>query len=96
MEKNEAAVRATYGGSTPGKVVETIYRAFATTGVRVNMASERLHTFVKAGLVVPELFGEFVVGCGADFAGYQLEPLGDLDNLAQRLSSEAANEKRDF
>jgi len=28
--------------------------------------------------------------------GIPLEPLGDLDTLAQRLSSEAANKRRDF
>ena len=70
MEMNDAAVQATYGDSLLGKVVETIYRTFAAAGVRVNMASELLHTYVKAGLGEPELLGEFVVGGGPDFAGY--------------------------
>ena len=115
MEMNSVAAQATYGDSLLGKVVETVCRTFAAAGVRVNMASELRHTFVKAGLGVPELFGEFVVGGGPDFAGYSwlantmrslapmarklgilLEPLGDLDTLAQRLRSEAANERRDF
>ena len=115
MEMNEVAARATYGDSLLGQVVETIYRTFAAAGVRVNMASELLHTFVKAGLGQPELLGEFVVGGGPDFAagpwlantlrsvapvarklGILLEPLGDLDTLAQRLRSEAAIERRDF
>ena len=112
---NSVAAQATYGDSLLGKVVETVCRTFAAAGVRVNMASELRHTFVKAGLGEPELLGEFVVGGGPDFAGYSwlantmrslapmarklgilLEPLGDLDTLAQRLRSEAANERRDF
>jgi ubiquinone/menaquinone biosynthesis C-methylase UbiE len=115
MEMNVVAARATYGDSILGKVVETIYRTFATAGVRVNMASELRQTFVKAGLGEPELSGEFVVGGGPDFPGYpwlantlrslapmarrlgiSVEPLGDLDTLAQRLRSEAANERRSF
>ena len=115
MEMNDVAARAAYGESTLGKVVETIYRTFSTAGVRVHMASELRHTFVKAGLGESELSGEFVVGGGPDFAGYSwlantlrslapmtrklgisLEPLGDLDTLAQRLRSEAVNERRDF
>ncbi|HEU0067777.1 MAG TPA: class I SAM-dependent methyltransferase [Nitrospiraceae bacterium] len=115
MEMNSIAALATYGDSLLGKVVETVCRTFAAAGVRVHMASELRHTFVKAGLGEPELLGEFVVGGGSDFAGYSwlantmrslapmarklgilLEPLGDLDTLAQRLRSEAANERRDF
>jgi SAM-dependent methyltransferase len=114
MEMNVAAAQATYGDSLLGKVVEAIYRTFAAAGVRVNMASELLHTYVKAGLGQPELLGEFVVGGGPDFAGYpwiantlrsvapmarklgiSLEPLGDLETLAQRLRSEAEHESRD-
>ena len=53
-----------------GKVVQTIYRTFAAAGVRISMASELMHTYVKAGLGQPELSGEFVVGGGPDFAGY--------------------------
>jgi ubiquinone/menaquinone biosynthesis C-methylase UbiE len=115
MEMNVAATQATYGDSVLGKVVATIYRTFAAAGVRVNMASELLHTYAKAGLPVPELVGEFVAGGGPGFAGYpwlantlrslapmarrlgiSLEPLGDLDTLAQRLRTEAASERRDF
>ena len=70
MEMNDVAARATYGDSTLGKVVETIYRTFAAAGVRVNMASELRQTYLKAGLGEPELLGEFVVGGGPDFAGY--------------------------
>jgi ubiquinone/menaquinone biosynthesis C-methylase UbiE len=70
MEMNAAAVRATYGDSLLARVVETIYRTFAAAGVRINMASELLQTYVKAGLGKPELLGEFVVGGGPDFAGY--------------------------
>jgi len=112
---HEVAAQATYGDSLLGKAVATIYRTFAAAGVRVSMASELRHAFVKAGLGEPDLFGEFVVGGGPDFAGYSwlantmrslapmarkfgisLEPLGDLDTLAQRLRSEAANARRDF
>jgi len=115
MEMDGAAARATYGDSMLGKTVETIYQTFAAAGVRINMASQLMHTYVKAGLGMPELSGEFVVGGGADFPGYQwlantlrsvapmarklgipLEPLGDLDTLAQRLRAEAASERRDF
>lgn len=71
MEMNEVAARATYGASLLETVVATIYRTFAAAGVRVNMASELRRTFVKAGLGEPELLGEFVVGGGADFAGYR-------------------------
>jgi len=70
MEMNVVAAQATYGDSTLGKVVQTIYRTFAAAGVRVSMASELMHTYVKAGLGQPELSGEFVVGGGTDFAGY--------------------------
>jgi ubiquinone/menaquinone biosynthesis C-methylase UbiE len=70
MEMNDVAARATIGDSLLGKVVVTIYRTFAAAGVRVNMASELRQTFVKAGLGEPDLSGEFVVGGGADFAGY--------------------------
>ena len=70
MEMNVAAARATYGDSLLGKVAVTIYRTFAASEVRVNMGGELLHTYVKAGLGVPELMGEFVVGGGPDFAGY--------------------------
>jgi SAM-dependent methyltransferase len=70
MAMNVVAARATYGDSLLGRVVETIYRTFAVAGVRVNMAHELLHTYVKAGLGVPELLGEFVVGGGPEFAGY--------------------------
>jgi len=69
MEMNAVAARASYGDSMLGQVVETICRTFAAAGVRVNMASELRHTFVKAGLGEPELLGEFVVGGGPDFAG---------------------------
>ena len=69
MEMNDAAVQATYGDSLVGKVTVAIYRTFAAAGVRVNMGSELLHTYVKAGLGKPELLGEFVVGGGPDFAG---------------------------
>jgi SAM-dependent methyltransferase len=70
MEMNEAVTRATYGDSLVGKVAVAIYRTFAAAGVRVNMGGTLLHTFMKAGLGVPELMGEFVVGAGPDFAGY--------------------------
>lgn len=70
MEMNEATAQATYGDSLLGKVAVTIYRTFAAAGVRVNMGGQLLHTYVKAGLGVPELMGEFVVGGGPDFAGY--------------------------
>jgi len=70
MEMNDVAARATYGDLLLGHVVTTIYRTFAAAGVRVNMASELLQTYVKAGLGKPELLGEFVVGGGADYAGY--------------------------
>ena len=115
MEMNAAAAHATLGDSILGKVVDTIYRTFASAGVRVNMASVLRQTYVKAGLGEPELSGEFIVGGGPDFPGYpwlantmrslapmaqklgiSLEPLGDLDSLAQRLRSEAANVTSDF
>jgi ubiquinone/menaquinone biosynthesis C-methylase UbiE len=70
MEMNDAAAGATYGDSLVGKVAVTIYRTLAASGVRVNMGSELLRTYVKSGLGVPELMGEFVVGGGPDFAGY--------------------------
>lgn len=70
MEMNDAAARATYGDSLVGIVAATIYRTFAASKVRVNMGGELLHTYMKAGLGVPKLMGEFVVGGGPDFAGY--------------------------
>jgi 2-polyprenyl-3-methyl-5-hydroxy-6-metoxy-1,4-benzoquinol methylase len=115
MEMDVVAAQAIFGDSMLGKVVQTICGTFAAAGVRVNMASELRHTFVKAGLGEPVLLGEFVVGGGPDFAGYPwlvntmrslapmarklgilLEPLGDLDTLAERIRSEAANDRRDF
>jgi ubiquinone/menaquinone biosynthesis C-methylase UbiE len=87
MEMNEGAAQAAYGDSLLGKVAETIYRTFAAAGVRVNMASELLHTFVKAGLGQPESLGEFVVGGGADFAGYPwlANTLRSLAPMARKL-----------
>jgi len=70
VELNDAVLQATYGGSLVGKVLVVISRTFAAAGVRVNMASELLHTYVEAGVGEPELLGEFVVGGGPDFAGY--------------------------
>ena len=70
MEMNLAATPANYGDSLLGKVVECIYRTFAAAGVRVTMASELMRTYLQAGLREPEASGEFVVGGGADFAGY--------------------------
>ena len=70
MEMDTVAARGAYRDSTLGRVVETIYQTFAAAGVRIGMASELRHTFVKAGLGEPELLGEFVVGGGPDFAGY--------------------------
>jgi ubiquinone/menaquinone biosynthesis C-methylase UbiE len=87
MEMNGLAARAAYGDSTLGKVVETIYRTFAMAGVRVNMASELRLTYVKAGLGEPEMSGEFVVGGGADYAGYSwlANTLRSLVPMARRL-----------
>jgi len=115
MQMDEAAARATLGDSLLGKVVATIYRTFTAAGVRVTMAGEMRGTFMRAGLGEPELSGEFIVGGGADFAGYRwlgntmrslapmarkvgisVEPLGDLDTLAQRMTTEGASERRDF
>jgi ubiquinone/menaquinone biosynthesis C-methylase UbiE len=70
MEMDEAVMRAALGDSLLGRVVETIYRTFAAAGVRVRMASELRQTFVRAGLGEPELLAEFVVGGGANYAGY--------------------------
>ncbi len=92
MEIKDVAVRATYGESILGRVVETIYRTFAAAGVRVNMASELRHTFVKAGLGEPELLGEFVVGGGPDFAGYPwlANTLRSVAPMARKLGIELA------
>jgi len=70
MEMNVATAQASYGDSLVGKVAATIYRTFAAAGVRVNMGSQLLHTYEKAGLGEPDALGEFVVGSGPDFAGY--------------------------
>jgi hypothetical protein len=70
MEMDDAAIRATRGESTLGRVVSTIYRTFGAAGVRVHMASELRQTYLKAGLGEPGMLAEFVVGGGADFAGY--------------------------
>jgi ubiquinone/menaquinone biosynthesis C-methylase UbiE len=115
MEMNDRAAQATYGDGLLGMVVQTVCRTFAAAGVRVHMAAELRHTFLKAGLGEPELIGEFIAGGGTHFAGYSwlantlrslapmarklgipLEPLGDLETLALRLRTEAANESRDF
>jgi hypothetical protein len=87
MELNAVAARATYGDALLGKVVETICRTFAAAGVRVNMASELRHTFVKAGLGEPELLGEFVVGGGPDYAGYSwlANTMRSLAPMARKL-----------
>jgi hypothetical protein len=69
MEMSDVGARDAYGDSLLGEVVRTIYRTFATAGVRVHMASELRQTFVKAGLGEPGMLGEFVVGGGPDFAG---------------------------
>jgi len=70
MEMSDLGARDAYGDSLLGEVVRTIYRTFATAGVRVHMASELRQTFVKSGLGEPGMLGEFVVGGGPDFAGY--------------------------
>lgn len=69
-EMNDAAVQAMCGDSLVGKAAVAICRTFAAAGVRVNLGSELLHTYVEAGLGKPDLLGEFVVGGGPDFAGY--------------------------
>lgn len=87
MEMNDAAVRAAYGDLLVGRVAVAICRSFAAAGVRVNMASELLHTYVEAGLGKPELLGEFVVGGGPDFAGYSwlANTMRSLAPMARKL-----------
>jgi ubiquinone/menaquinone biosynthesis C-methylase UbiE len=87
MEMNAAAVQAIYGDSLVGKVAVSICRTFAAAGVRVNMASELLHTYLEAGLGKPELLGEFVVGGGSNFAGYSwlANTIRSLAPMARKL-----------
>jgi ubiquinone/menaquinone biosynthesis C-methylase UbiE len=87
VELNAAAAQATHGDSLVGKVSVAICRIFAAAGVRVNMASELLHTYAQAGLGKPELLGEFVAGGGPDFAGYSwlANTLRSLAPMAPKL-----------
>lgn len=87
MEMNDRAARATYGDGTLGMVVQTVCRTFAMAGVRVHMAGELRHTFLKAGLGEPEMLGEFVVGGGPTYAGYSwlANTMRSLAPMARKL-----------